>query len=201
MKNYWRIRKSLNDRCVVATKLPFSRDLDGRVFTLKEGRKVLANIPNPLEICLERLEGGCPRHFMTGAGIVIISDLLLRAFEAAGVDNFEVFPIILKDKVSERSWSNYYAFNEIGLFDAALLEECRYHVLSEREDISIGLWPMYAFDKVVLSVKKLKREPKMFRLVHNPAEQLYISSAVREVLKEQTPLGKWGILFSEVEVK
>jgi hypothetical protein len=213
MKSYWRIKKSLTDHYVVKGKLNLPRGSDGNITTFKEGRRICTEIPNPWEIELDRLEPGeNPRHFITGASILIISELLLHAFQEAKIDNFETFPVILKDRKSNRTWNSYYAFNVLGLLDAVLLEECKYMVLSPMRDESIDLYPMYSFDKVVLSQiklendfvyenKTLKPPYRIFRSVYNPAEELYISSDVKEIIKVKTPPEKWGILFSEIIVK
>jgi hypothetical protein len=194
------LRQSFIDNYVVETKLRLAPDPIGRVSTCLAGREILVPVPNPLKIDLGRLDGTNPRHYMDGSRILIVSGLLLEAFKAAGVDNFQAFPVVLRDMQTERKWNNYYAFNEIGLIDAALLEECKYHVIdegSESEDKPAWL----GFNEVVLSAKKLKREPKMFRLVQSPFDQLYISEQVRVVLKRLSPPEKWGIHFSETEVK
>ncbi|MDR3219092.1 MAG: hypothetical protein LBU22_09010 [Dysgonamonadaceae bacterium] len=115
MKNYYRIKESLTNKYVIATKLNLSRGSDGNITTFKAGRRICTEIPNPLEIELDRLEPDeNPRHFMTGGGIVIISERLLHAFQEAKIDNFETFSVVLTDRKSKQTWNNYYAFNVIG---------------------------------------------------------------------------------------
>jgi hypothetical protein len=198
MKNYYQISQSRLDTYVIVTKLDLPEDKEGFYSTCFEGRKISVPVPNPFEFEIDRLNGGNPRHYIQGVGVVIISELLLKTFRNAGINNFQVFPAILRDKQSKKTWNNYYIFNELGLMDAALLEECEYNVIAEKTDNDSGV---FIFDKVVLSAKKLKKEPKMFRLAEDTVSQFYISSDVRDILNANSPPEKWGILFSETEVK
>jgi len=164
------------------------------------GEKITVRIPNPLEVDIEvftRKQKITPRHFLVGAGIVIISPLFLEALKAAGVTNYEVFPAVLRFQKTNQTWNNYLAFNEVGLLDAALLEECKYTVLSEGPHRK---YPLLGFTEIVLSAKKLKSEPKMFRMVQAP-EYLYISQVVYDMLVKMSPPEKWGIIGEGVEIK
>jgi hypothetical protein len=166
-----------------------------------DGREILVPVPNPLVIELKHLKKDeNPRHFIDSVRFLIISDLLLKALKDAGVDNFQILPVTLRDVKTKRTWENYYAFNEIGLFDAALLEECNYGIIDPGDE-KLGIWPLYSFFKMVLSAKKLKREPKMFRIVHDPGEQLYVSEDVVDVLRKMSPPEKWGLNVKKTEVK
>jgi hypothetical protein len=198
--NYYRLEQSLADNYVVETDLNLPLTPNGHSSTCFLGREILVPVPNPVEIDLGRLDGTNPRHYMTGADAVIISDLLLEVFKKAGVDNFQVFPAVLHDRQSNRKWDNYYLFNEIGVRDAVLLEECEYHLISEGDEAA-GRYPGLGFMEVVLSAEKLKDEPKMFRLVQEPDQQLYLSEEVMVVLRKMSPPEKWGVGCEKTEVK
>jgi hypothetical protein len=174
------------------------RPLSENSISFKFGEKMPVPIPNPLEVEIETLKRKItPRHFLSGPGIVVISPLFLKALKAAGVTNYEVFPAVLQFRKTNQTWNNYLAFNEIGLLDAALLEECEYTVISEGPHRK---YPLLSIRKLVLSAKKLKHEPKMFRIVHDPMN-LYISEAVFDTLEKMCPPEKWGIIGEGVEIK
>jgi hypothetical protein len=198
---YFKLTQSLKDDYVITS----NADIDlpsapGRgASSFKLGEEMHVSVPNPLEVTLSGLGKGRPRHYIQGAAIVVISDLLLQAFKKAGVDNFQVFPVVLRDEKSNRKWDNYYAFNEIGLIDAISTEHSKYHVLDKRDETK-GEFPLLMFYKVVFSAEKLKNGYKMFRLVQSSHDQLYISEDVMKVLMEMCPPEKWGVTYTEVEI-
>jgi hypothetical protein len=202
MKNYYRLTQDLENGNAIANEPDLPPDPEGHVSTCLDGRKIVVPVPNPLELELKHLKKNeNPRHFIANsARFLIISDLLLKAFKDSGVDNFQTLPVTLRDVKTGRTWDNYHAFNKIGLLDAALLDECEYDVLDEGDE-KLGIWPLYSFDEVVLSAKKLKGKPRMFRIIHDPGQQLYISEDVVDVLIERSPPEKWGLNAEETEIK
>jgi hypothetical protein len=201
VKKYYRITQSFQDSYGIATELNLPPDPEKHISTCLAGREIRVPVPNPLEIDLKHLKKDeNPRHFIQSARLIIISNLLLKVLKESGVDNFQIFPVVLKDPKTKRTWNNYYAFNELGLLDAALLKECEYDVLDEG-DKKLGILPLYSFDTVVLSAKKLKKEPKMFRIIHDPGQQLYLSEDVIPLIDKLSPPEKWGIRFEEKEPK
>jgi hypothetical protein len=201
MKSYYRLTKSLDQNYGFVTKMTLPDTADGRTSSVLAGKKITVPVPNPLTFDVGYLNGADPHHYNEGAGFIIISDLFLQALQKAGVDNFQLFPAVLRDiKKKQRTWNNYYAFNEIGLLDAALLSKCEYEVISEGDgtEASPGI---YGFLSVVLSAKKLKHEPKMFRLPQQAFDQLYISEDVKTVLQEMSPPEKFGMAVEKTEVK
>jgi hypothetical protein len=197
---YRKLTQSMKDSYAVSSRLDLPLSPEGYVPSFLYGKEMYGTVPNPLEIELDHLRGGNPRHFIEGASILGISDLLLQAFKKAGVDNYQFFPVVLLDKRNKtRQWDNYYGFNVVGLIDAIAQKQCEYGVLSERDEAEGG-FPLLAFDKVVLSAAKLKDVPKIFRLVQCPFDQLYISEDVITVLMEMCPPEKWGITLTEVEI-
>jgi hypothetical protein len=198
MKEYYRIEQSLDDEYVISRKFQLPLSDDGFICSFKYGRSINASLPNPLVIGLERLEGKNPRHYIEGAGIVIISDRFLKALKKAGVDNFEVFPATLHDMKDGRRWNNYYAFNEIGVLDVALLEKCNYNIICEGTPLTA---PDYGFTKLVFSAERLKQDYKMFRILQDSASGPYISEDVLNVFKELSPPEKWGLQFTQIEIQ
>jgi hypothetical protein len=202
MKQYYRLTQALENGNAFDNEPDLPPDPEGYTSTFLDGRKIVVPVPNPLEINLAHLKKNeNPSHFIcNSAHFLIISDLLLTAFKDSGITNFQIFPVVLKDTKTKREWNNYYAFNELDCIDAALLEKCEYDVLVEG-DKKLRIIPLYSFDEVVLSAKKLKKEPKMFRIIHDPGEQLYISEDVVDVLRANSPPEKWGLFIKKTEVK
>jgi hypothetical protein len=198
--NYYRLQQNANDDYSATTKVRLPQNADGSESTFILGDKINVPVPNPIIIDLDGLEGGNPRHYIEGFSIVIISELFLTALRKAGVDNFQIFPVVLRDKDSDRKWDNYYAFNELGVIDAVSLGHCEYDTLDEGDEDS-NEPPALSFDKVVFSEEKLKNNPKMFRLAQDPAHCIYISKEVVDVLLELTPPEKWGVGCFIIEVK
>jgi hypothetical protein len=195
---YYRLTQNTEDKYVALTKIRLPQNVDGSESTFILGDKINVPVPNPLEIDLDNLNGGSPRHYIEGFSIVIISELFLAALKKAEVDNFQVFPVALRDKKDGREWRNYYAFNEIGAIDVVSIEDCEYDVLDDED----GDIPALSFDRVVLSAKKLKTSnQKIFRLAQDPSHCIYISGEVVEILLEMTPPEKWGISCTKIEIK
>jgi hypothetical protein len=202
VKKYYRVTQSLKNENAFDNEPDLPDGPDKLSSTCMDGRKIVAPVPNPLQLDMKHLKKNeNPRHFIDNSvRFVIISALFLEVFKKSGVNNFEIFPVVLKDPKTKRTWDNYYAFNVIGCIDAALLEKCEYDVI-DPGDKKLGIWPLYGFDEVVLSAKKLKKEPKMFRIVHDPGEQLYFSEEIVDVFIANSPPEKWGLVFKETEVK
>jgi hypothetical protein len=148
---------------------------NGQSVSFTSGKKITIPIPKPLKVDIETLKRKInPGHFLAGPGIVVVSRDFVEGLKYAGVDNFQVFPAVLRHQKTNQTWRNYLAFNEIGLVDAALLELCRYTVISERPHRK---YPLLDFTRLVFSLQKLKKNPKMFRMVHAP-DKLYISGEI-----------------------
>jgi hypothetical protein len=202
MKQYYRLTQDLENGNEFDNEPDLPPDPEGYTSTFLDGRKIVVPVPNPLELNMKYLKKNeNPSHFICiSARFLIISDLLLTAFKDSGITNFQIFPVVLKDPKTKRKWNNYYAFNELGQLDAVLLEECKYGIIDPGDE-KLGIWPLYSFFNVVLSAKKLKKEPKMFRIIHDPGEQLYISEDVVIVLRKMAPPEKWGACIKKTEVK
>jgi hypothetical protein len=195
---YYKLLQDISDDYGIASDLRLPIIKEGYEASFKYGEKIDTDIPNPLRIDLKGLKGKRPRHYIEGHNIIIVSTLMLEAFKKAGIDNYQIFPVVLSDVKTKNTWDDYFAFNEIGVIDAALLKESEYDVISEEEN---GVPPVYGFIRVVLDTKKIKRNQKMFRLAQSPADQLYISEDVFDVLKKMSPPEKWGCQCKNTEVK
>jgi hypothetical protein len=152
-------------------------------------------LPMPLVYETNHVDGMEAEPYIEGK-YPVVSDFFIKTLTNAGVDNFQLFPAILKSSKTMREWTDYHAFNVIGLIDAALMEECSYDVIMEG---SGAIPPVVGFHHYVFSAEKLKDEPRMFRLWHS--RDLFFSDHVMQVLKNIMPLDKWNISATKVPVK
>jgi hypothetical protein len=196
MKIYYRLQQSLSDSYRITSKLGLPKLPSGHTTSLNAGREILFEIPPLFRFDVGGLDGQRPRHFLEGAGILVISGLFLRALKQADVKNFQAFPTILRDPKTEQEWNGYHAFNEIGTIAAALLDECKYSVLAKGGK---AFPPLFEFNEIVLSEKKLN-ECLMFRMEQDP-NLLFISEEVMETLRKFSPPEKWGITTKKVEAR
>jgi hypothetical protein len=82
------------------------------------GKRVTARLPTPLTAIVEKdsLARGEPRgSFFVSDTAPIVSERFARFLAGAGIDNVQLFPVVLKSSSGRRTWSGYYALNVIGL--------------------------------------------------------------------------------------
>jgi hypothetical protein len=155
-------------------------------------------MPEIFELEVDCEEDVSPRHFIQGSRLLVVSALFLDALKQVGVENFKVWPAVLREPKTERKWENYFVFNKIGLVDAVLHEASNDDVIMKGDGGSIP--DMIAYHKVVFDTEKVKDE-KMFRILQCPTLGLYISEEVFDVLCQLSPPEEWGITATEIEVK
>ena len=155
------------------------------------GARIFDPLPTPMAFEVNYPDQ--PRH-LVGDSIVVISELLIRALQSIGVDNFEAFPAILRNPTTGAEWTDYWAFNVLGLVAAA-------HGSSSADTLIPGntegvSTPLLGFRTLILDKKKT-RDLSMFRLAESPST-LLVHKRVREALRAKKPQGGWG--FSSVEI-
>src|SRR5215208_790718 len=82
------------------------------------GRVISEALPLPLEFSVSNPANVPPRHLLGGM-IPVASAQLVESLHAAGVDNLQTFPAVLRNEEAGLTWTNFLAFNIIGLVDAA----------------------------------------------------------------------------------
>lgn len=136
-------------------------------------------------------------HFL-GDEVPLVSGTLAQALQAAGVDNFQVFPAKLVNTETGQTWDNFFAFNVIGLIKAAHLDHSDFDELMEAGDDD-EVPALLAFREVTLDKDKVPANCLMFRMVENPGN-LIVREHVVDVLSENKPKGGWGIDVIEVDL-
>jgi regulatory protein YycH of two-component signal transduction system YycFG len=112
------------------------------------------------------------------------------------VDNLEVFPAVVYSQKHRKEWSDYFAFNVIGIIDAVDLDKSQYDTIMQGND---EIPPMLAFNEVVFSAEKVKDAPKMFRLIQEES-RLYVNAFVRDTYMKLSPPETWGFITTDIEV-
>jgi len=134
-------------------------------------------------------------HFL-GDTIPIFSGYLVQTLKAAGVDNFQVFPAVLRNPKSNAEWTDFWAFNAIGLIAAANIDESEYDTLMEGDAEGVEV-PLLAFDEIVLEKKKT-HDQSMFRLAESPSV-LLIHDRINRYVDAHDPPDGWGFDATEIE--
>ena len=115
----------------------WSDELDEDDFSL--GKIVDYDVDKKLEFDLVEYEDGAvglPDMFKDE--YLIMSDRLVDIFKKAGVDNFQLFPAILKDEKRNVTLNNYMVVNIIGLIRAADMEKSEYIDMGGTGQIAVG---------------------------------------------------------------
>src|SRR6516225_2846598 len=82
------------------------------------GRPITIDVPDPLVFHLNPTYPGEMKAFYT-ARIPVMRDDLLNVLRSTGVDNLQLYNAIVRDTVKNIDYTNYKAFNIIGVIAAA----------------------------------------------------------------------------------
>jgi len=172
-------------------------ELPGDVSFLR-GARIMQTLPDPLVFEVDYPKGEEPPHLL-GDVIPIASDTLVRELRNAGVDNFEVFPAVLRNPSTGKEWRNFWAFNELGLVAWVNMQESEYDTIMKGSAGGVRT-PLLGFHKIVLDSKKVRDDLLMFRLAESPGA-LIIHDRVDKHLVAHTPPGGWRFDAVDVEVE
>jgi hypothetical protein len=132
---------------------------------------------------------------LIGDRIPVASDYLVKTLQGCGVDNFQVFPAVLRNPKTHADWDGFCAFNALGLVAAAKLDRSRSDVIMEADPE--GAEPaLRAITDLTLDARKT-RGLLMFRLAEDPTI-LLIHDRVNRYIDQHDPPDGWG--FDAVEV-
>jgi hypothetical protein len=159
------------------------------------GTPIVEPLPAPLLFDVDYPQGEQPGH-MLGRIVPVVSRLLVEALTRAGVDNYQIFPALLRNPDTGSQWSDYFAFNVVGLVDAVAAQSSTYDVIMPGEE---EIPPLLDYTRLVFARSKTLDMP-MFRLLQNPP-QLFLLDRVQAALASVSPPGGWGITIFEVPVE
>jgi hypothetical protein len=84
------------------------------------GRAVVESaVPQPLQYTLDPDYGGTPKALYSAEDNPVMRDDVRQVLDGIGVDNIQYFAAVLTDPESGKRYTNYKAFNIIGLVRAA----------------------------------------------------------------------------------
>jgi hypothetical protein len=140
------------------------------------GYRIADDIPTPLEF---ELDPDCPgiMREMYDTRIPVMRDDLVEAMHAAGVDNLQVFPAIIRDPETGERYANYKAVNIVGLISA--LDRAK-------ADVEPGV--PFTMVAMLLNSAPLDEsragDARLFRLAEN-ISMIVIHQSVKEFLQER----------------
>ena len=139
------------------------------------GKVITIPIKTPLEFTTNAVQGDKIRDFLRGS-ITLASKRFLDILQGAGVDNLQVFPVVIKSEKDKTTWDNYYAVNVLGAISCADLER------SEYDEIMPG---HYIFDELAIDAAKAKGA-LLFRL-HEHTPTILMHFNVGKYISSQDP--------------
>ncbi|MFH1175747.1 MAG: DUF1629 domain-containing protein [bacterium] len=122
--------------------------------------RIVKNIPIPLTYTLDPDRPGNLVAMYEGMKYPIMRDDLIEALQAVGVNNLQLFEAIIRDPVTGREYSNYKAFNIVGVVSAADMEKSVLMGTSDSKMIDAD------FDSLVIDEKRAAPF-RLFRLAEN----------------------------------
>jgi len=153
---------------------------------LKTGHLLLDNFKPPLicDLDNEHLNGVLPTFYMSPA--IIGKKQFYQDLLDCGVDNIEVQPVVIKDTVNDRDYTDYLLLNILGQVSCADLDESDYAALGE---------DMTVIDKLILKKSNIG-DLNMF-LISEDTDCIVINEKVHSYL---TSKGYEDIYFEELKI-
>lgn len=158
------------------------------------GRAMTSAVPEPLVFEVDFPSRDALPHFI-GDTLPLFSTRLVDTFRSAGVENFQVFPAVLRNPALGADWDGYWVFNVIGLVAAADLDRSNADTLMAGGPK--GAPALLAFHELVLDHQKT-RNVAMFRLAESP-DMLLIHDRVLTHIRNHRPENGWGFEATEIE--
>ncbi len=135
-----------------------------------------------------------PGHFFD-LNIPVFSSALIEQFRLAGIDNFQIYPVVLVNN-EQHVWNDFFAFNVLGLVDSANMA-----ISTSLEimpgDIDDGIPELVGFKKIVVDPSKVKGA-LMFRELRSPDMLIFDDKLVNYLKKNQPPEG-WRLKIKKLE--
>ena len=144
------------------------------------GRPIADAIPQPLVYRLDPQRPGNIPEMMDDMSRPLMSDNLIAALRAVGVDNLQLFDAVIEDPTTGAKHTNYKAFNIIGVVAAADMDKS---VLMGTSDST-----MIDVDFESLAIDENKARPfRLFRLAENVSTIIADEAVKDEVERREIP--------------
>ena len=141
-------------------------------------------VDNPMVFTTNAKAGDKLRAFHKSS-FTIMSKAFLELVQQAGVDNLQVFPIIIKSTEDGTIWSDYFGVNILGVVKCADLSQSTY------DEIMTG---HYVFDELAIDASLINNQ-LLFRLQeHLPT--IIMHRSVGRYIKDRDPdktLAGWSV--------
>lgn len=126
----------------------------------RDGIPITSVVPQPLRYVLSSRMPGQPKAMYYAEAIPVMRDDLALVLQGAGVDNIQWFDAVLVDPDTRREYSNYKAYNIVGLISCADMTASRRMDGSEGDLIDVD------FESLVIDENRAGAA-LMFRLAEN----------------------------------
>ncbi len=168
--------------------------LDNDEIDFCAGQLITEPLPKPLVFDTFYGPGSHPHHYFDYAtDIPVVSALFIDALKKCGVDNFQLFPAVIRNSKEKIKWEEYFAFNVIGMINATDLENSEYTEIMPGNDDDIP--PLGSFTVIALHEDRIKGQD-MFR--EPVGGNLIMSERVARKLVELKPENGFGFIADEV---
>ena len=145
----------------------------------------------PLIINIEASGDEIPAHYIRNT-VPLFSGTMIELFKAAGIDNFQAFPVKLISSIDGTVWDNYFAFNVLGTIDAIDHTASTGTIIMGGDMDGDGLPPLVDYTNIVINPEKANGA-LMFRDVKMPT-QIIFDDKVIDFLKVGRPPEGWRVL-------
>lgn len=152
------------------------------------GGRLDEDFPVPLVYTLDARRPGTVMEMYDDVAYPLMSDRLVAALHAAGVDNLQLFPAVIRDPASGAEHRNYKAFNVVGVVAAADMAKSKTMPMNDSTMIDVS------FES--LAIDEAKAAPfRLFRLAENVSTIVVDDVVKTEVERRAIP----GMVFYEPE--
>lgn len=145
------------------------------------GELIIRQIPNPFIFELIPEFPGKMKPMYEGS-VPLMRDDLLDALISAGVDNLQVFPALIRDRVKGQDYENYKVVNIVGTVACANMTESIRMDSEEEDDEEEGIIDVN-FDSLVIDEEKA-RGALLFRLAE-AVSAVIVHKQVRKLVEER----------------
>lgn len=153
------------------------------------GKWIDLTIDTPIvcEVDCEQDESPC--HFIDDIA-PIFSGQLLEQLTLVGIDNFQAFPVVLKNSKLGLTWDNYFAINVLGLIDSIDTNLSASDEIMPG-DVDDGIAELVHFEKIVIDSNKT-HGALMFRELRSP-DVIIFDACLIDSLKANRPSDGWKL--------
>jgi hypothetical protein len=162
------------------------------------GKWLDLKLDEPLIMKIKCAKSDYPAHFISGV-VPVFSAQMIEQFRAAGIDNFQLFPIHLVSTIDGHVWPNYFALNVLGMIEAIDAEASTGKTLMGGDMYGDGVPPLEEYTKIIIDSSKVNGA-LMFRDIRSPADIIFDYKVV-DFLKGNKPPEGWRIKVKKLESK